>query len=79
MNKKDKEEIFSLFGEAFREVILPSLEDIQEQIETRASKEDIDRLERQKYAKEDQIERLGNRVDNHEKRLEKLELKSKLN
>ena len=45
MTKKDKQEMVKFFGEAFREVILPSLEDIQEQIEIRASKEDIDQLE----------------------------------
>ena len=82
MTKKDKEEWMEFFGEAFREVVLPSLEDLQEQIDgvriNMATKQDIDRLGRRLISRENQLDRLGNKYDNHEKRIVKLELKNQI-
>jgi hypothetical protein len=86
MNKKDKNEWMGLFGEAFREVILPAFDDLNSQIQginyrldtEVATKADIDRLERRLVSRESQLDRLGNKVDNHEKRIGKLELKTNL-
>ncbi len=86
MTKKVDEKFTKLFVEAFREVVLPSFELIQEQIDNilqrmdteLATKHDISRLERRLIARENQLDRLGNCTDNHEKRIEKLETKIKL-
>lgn len=73
MNKKDKEEVRELTIDALNEVVIPALDNLQGQI-----KEDIDRLERRLMARENQGDRLANKIENHEKRLLKLERKPKL-
>lgn len=69
MNKKDKVEILELFGDAFREVVLPVLEDINEKM---ATKEDIDRLERKYDAQQERLDRHGKIIEKHEKEITEL-------
>lgn len=67
MNKKQNDEhFFKLFSQAFHDVVVPELEEIKERLEKTATKEDIDTLDRKYNA-------LRDGVDNHEKRIEKLE------
>ena len=79
MDKKQKGEILGAFAEAFHEVVVPELEAIKkvmatkEDLEEVATKEDVDRIERKLVKIDDNLERYGNRLDNHEKRVTKLE------
>lgn len=70
MDKKAKKETLDLFAEAFHEVVVPELETIKEVM---ATKEDIDRIGRKLVKIDDNLERYGNRLDNHEKRITKVE------
>lgn len=73
MNKKDKGEVRDLIMDALNEVMIPALDRVEHQIDTRASKEDIDRLERRMSARENQNDRLAKKIENHERRIEDLE------
>jgi len=74
MNKKQKEETIEVFAEAFHDVVVPVLEDLKKEL-----KNDINRLD-------DKVEAINRRliqvtdhhsekIDNHEKRIGKLEAK----
>ena len=80
MDKKEKEDFFSLFSKAFHEVVAPILEDLRSRIkkieENMATKEDTDRIERRLVKIDDRLDRHGKVVDNHEKRIVHLETKS---
>lgn len=84
MNTKQKEELGKFFGDAFREVVLPVLETMNEKIlkmgerilnieENMATHEDIDRLERKVEAGINRMDRHGKWLEDHEERLIVLE------
>ena len=74
MDKKDKGEILEMFSEAFHEVVPPLLEDVMKPMEERLSS-DIGRVERKLDAQQDRLDRHGKQIENHEKRITKVELK----
>jgi len=69
MNRKQKEEQFKLFADAFYEVVPPLLENL-------ATKDDlnnaVDRLERRIDKIDDRLDRHGKILDDHEKKFEKV-------
>lgn len=78
MNKKQKEETVEIFAEAFREVVVPVLEEM---------KKDFNDLRQDVHHLDDKVEGISrrliqvtdhhaNRLDNHEKRIGKLEVKA---
>ncbi|KKQ97355.1 MAG: hypothetical protein UT24_C0012G0009 [Candidatus Woesebacteria bacterium GW2011_GWB1_39_12] len=87
MSNKQKEEQYKFFTDAFHEVVIPVLEDMDAKMVT---KQDIKRLEGEsggldkrldnvemKLEKIDgRLERYGNRIDNHGKRIKGLETKA---
>jgi hypothetical protein len=75
MDKKQKEETMHVFVKAFHEVVIPTLEDMEERL---ASKGDIDRLERKLDSYQDRMDRHGKMLDNHDKRINTLEVNSRL-
>ena len=66
MNKKQKEEQYELFADAFHEVVVPLLENL-------ATKDGIDRIERKIDKSNDRSDRHGKTLDGHEVRIGKLE------
>jgi DNA anti-recombination protein RmuC len=64
MNKKQKEEQFDLFTEAFHEVVVPELQEI---------KEDIKDIKERVGLVETSLEKIGDRLDRHGKSIEDLE------
>ncbi len=70
VNKKQKEEQYKLFADAFHEVVVPLLEDV-------ATKEDLDkvadRLERRLDKIDDRQDRHGRKLEDHERKFEKIE------
>ena len=87
LNKKKKEnKQYKFFADAFHEVVIPVLEDMEARMATKDDikelKEDIegidgrlDNVERKLEKIDDRLERYGDRIDNHEKRIGKLETK----
>ena len=71
MNIKDKDEIYDIFAKGFHEIVPPLLEDAMKDV---ASKGDIDRLERKIDASYERADRHGKRLENHEKRIGRLEV-----
>jgi hypothetical protein len=71
MNKKQKEEFIELFSQSFKEVVLPSLEDMQTDINE--LKETTYRIEERLEKHDNHLERHDTKLDNHEKRISKLE------
>ena len=82
MNKKQKEETIEVFAEAFHDVVVPVLEDFRNDFNKR-----VDNIE-EKLG--NQIEHLDRKItnvtnhqseklDNHEKRIKKLEVKTAVN
>lgn len=74
MDTKQKEDLLEVFGEAFREVVPPVLEDLEKKIVTNLTEKIDD-------AKREIIEELGDRIDKLEDRFEvrmdKLEVRVK--
>lgn len=70
MNKKQKEETIKVFSEAFHEVVIPALEDMEERL---ASKKDLDRIERKLDATIDRMDRHGKQLKNYDERIQILE------
>lgn len=74
MMKQEEQKWTKFFAKAFKEVMLPALDDLKEEMDKRllkieenmATKADIDRLERKFNAGQD-------RLDMHDKRITKLE------
>ena len=64
MNKKQKDEQYKLFAEAFHEVVVPELQDTNIR---------LDRIENKLDKIEDRLDRHGKTLDNHEKRIDDLE------
>lgn len=79
MDKKTKEDLGEFFAESFREVVLPEIEDIRENIEdireNMMTKEDGLKLERKIDAAYTRADRHGKTLENHEKRIKKVETK----
>lgn len=69
MIKKDKDEIFQMFSEAFHEIVPPLLENV-------AEKSDIYRVERKIEKIDDRLDRHGKQLDNHEEKIQTLETAS---
>lgn len=68
MDSKQKEEIYELFGDAFRDVVPPLIEDLKKDL--REIKEDTGQIER----KLDNItDSHAKKLGDHERRLERLE------
>lgn len=70
MNKKQKEETIKVFSEAFHEVVIPALEDMEERL---ASKKDLDRIERKLDATIERMDRHGKQLEIHKERILALE------
>ena len=79
MDKKEEQKLAKFFGNAFREVVLPEFEKVDERLtkldENMATGDDIDRLERKLEKIDDRFDRHGKMLDNHEDRIEKVERK----
>ena len=73
MTKKDKDESYEMFSKAFHEIVVPTLEDMEERL---ASKKDLDRIERKIDATINRMDRHGKQLDNHEERIQTLETAS---
>lgn len=59
MDKKTKEDLAGFFGETFREVVLPELEDM---------KEDLDTLKRTTHRIEEELAKHDDHLDRHDKK-----------
>ncbi len=66
MTKQDESKTIEVFAKAFREVVLPVLEDMDEKM---ATKEDIDRLERKFDVQQNRLDRHGKVIEKHEKEI----------
>lgn len=78
MTKKDKEEMAEFFGEAFREVVIPVLEDMNERMATMATKEDLDRIERKLDAGQKRMDRHSEVLERHERDIKQIKTKVSL-
>lgn len=76
MNKKQKQQFCDLFAESFHDVVLPTLEDMDENIH--AVRDDLVRIDRTLVRIEDRLDRHGSELDRHEKQLSHLKLKPSL-
>lgn len=83
MNKKQKEEWFKLFAEAFHEVVIPILETLATKDDLNEVKERLggveNRLEKVEYRLDkidDRLDRHGKILDKHENRISELEVAS---
>ncbi|OGY10709.1 MAG: hypothetical protein A3A58_01640 [Candidatus Blackburnbacteria bacterium RIFCSPLOWO2_01_FULL_41_27] len=65
MDKKQREEWFEMFGQAFREVMIPVLQDLKEEL-TNKIEEETERIE-------DKLDKHTDRMDRHGKKLEDLD------
>ena len=82
MIKKQKDEFYKLFAEAFHDVVMPLLEnvatkdDIAKIRAEMATKDDlnnaVDRLERRIGKIDDRLDRHGKMLDDHEKEIKKV-------
>lgn len=68
MDKKQKEEWFELFGQAFREVMIPVLENLEEKLTKK-----IDVVDERAERIEDKLDKHTDRMDRHGKKLEDLD------
>lgn len=75
MTKKQKEEMLEVFSEAFHDVVVPVLEDMNEKM---ATKEDIDRLERRHFAIQARMDRQGKVIEKHDKEIKQVKTKLSL-
>jgi len=71
MDKKQKDETFRIFSEAFHDVVVPLFEEIKQNMVT---KEDIYRLERKIEKGTERMDRHGKTIEDHEKRIKSLEV-----
>jgi hypothetical protein len=63
------------FGEAFKEVVLPALEDMETRLKNElASKKDIYRIEERLEKLDERLDRQGKVQDNLQKRVGKIEM-----
>ena len=79
MNKKQKEEQYKLFAEAFHEVVVPEMTIMKEDIgelkeDVKDIQERVGRIETKLDKIDDRLDRHGVALDNHEKRIGKLVL-----
>lgn len=85
MEKRQKDETLDLFAEAFHEVVVPALEDIKTEIKELKTDltSQIDRLDNkvEMYTRKfvQVTDHQGDKLDNHEKRIKRLESKRILN
>ena len=78
MTKKQKEEMTGVFAAAFHDVVVPVLEDIEGDIkETKEDIKDIynrlDSIDKKLNGVQERSYEHGDKLDNHEKRIKKLE------
>ena len=71
MNKKQKEGQYKLFAEAFHEVVVPELAELKDDMKD--VKDRVGRIETKLDKIDDRLDRRGVALDNHEKRIGKLE------
>lgn len=72
ITKNDEKTLAELFANAFREVVIPVLEDLEKRLTDKlASKEAVDRIERKLDAHQD-------RMDRHDKGIQTLEERASL-
>ncbi|MEK7550192.1 MAG: hypothetical protein AAB535_00190 [Patescibacteria group bacterium] len=68
MNKKDKQDFYDLFGESFREVVLPELEKIDNRLDVIESdlkgvKMTTESLDRKSEAQQTRLDRHGKNIE----------------
>lgn len=76
MDAKQKEELLEVFGEAFREVVPPVLEDLKKDLGNKiddTKHQLIDRIEKVERKLDRITDSHATKLDNHEKRIGKLE------
>lgn len=80
MNKRQKDEQYKLFADAFHEVVVPLLENTATKDDLRGLKEDMKDVKERVYRIEtkldkidDRLDRQGKTLDGHGKRIKKLE------
>ena len=71
MNKKQKEEQYKLFAEAFHEFVVPKLVELKDDMKD--VKDRVGRIETKLDKIDDRLDRHGVALDNHEKGIGKLE------
>lgn len=87
MPKGNDKYLYDVFSKAFHEVVAPELEDIRVNMATKKDVKEVkdtvdnieartERIERQLFKINDRLDRHGKTIDNHEKRIGKLEIKS---
>lgn len=70
MDSKQKQELFEVFGEAFREVVVPELQEIRTNI--KELKDKVERIDRKLDKHEDRMDCHGKQLESHEEEIIKL-------